>query len=429
MYNHFAYHNVCEGVDVQIIKDDRFKTGRISATIFMPLDDDTVAANAILPFIISDSCAKYPDITSLNRRLNELYGASICADSSKLGEVQALTISTSFLDDRYSLHNENMFAELTDLLCGILFEPHLQNGAFVSEDIEQQRRQLVELIDSEYNDKRILAKIRCEQLMCKNERFGISQYGKKEQVLALTKNDVYDAWQRALKKSRIQFMVLGHSDGEDTLKVLRQYFSRIDRREVPDCHTEVIERASSVTEHCDHMDIAQSKLVMGFRTGIHQGHGNVMAARMMVALFGSTPTSKLFQNVREKLSLCYYCSSRYDRNKGIMVVQSGVEKQNIEKAKAEILNQLDQIRMGNITDEELTSTRLSLANSFRTIGDYLSGLENFYISQVFDDKRLTPEQFVDEINAVTKEQIIDAAKSVSLDTVYTLTSNDKEANV
>lgn len=425
MNRNFSHYEISSGVNFNVIKDERFKTGRISVNMFLPLDEKTASKYALLPFVLTNSCRKHPDFTSLNQKLADLYGASLFSDINKIGDMQVLTVAVSFLDDKFVLNGENLSSQLTQLLCDIIFDPLLENGTFKAENVEQERRQLIELIDSEYNDKKVLAKIRCEQLMCQNEKFGISRLGDKKIVSELTPGDIFEAWKTALKTARIEIMVLGDLDENSALDVFKNAFSEIKRENIVNCETKIIKTAEKIKEQYDNMDIAQSKLVMGFRTNAALQDKEVMAVRVAVALFGATPQSKLFLNVREKLSLCYYCSAKYDRSKGIMLVQSGVEKKNLEKAKAEILNQLDEIKKGNFTDAELEDTKRSLANSYRTIGDFLSGLENFYLSQAFDDEFLPPEQFIEKMYKISKEEVISAAKLITLDTVYALVGEEE----
>lgn len=426
MERNFSHCEISNGVNFNVIKDKRFKTGRISITMFLPLDKKTASKYALLPYVLTNSCRKYPDFTSLNRQLEELYGASLFSDISKIGDIQALTISVSFLDDKFTLNNENLSSELTQLLCNILFDPLLENGTFKEENVDQEKRQLIELIESEYNDKKIFAKTRCEQIMCQDEKFGINRLGDKESVSKLTPDDIFEAWKTVLKTAKIEIMILGDLNEKSALKVFENAFSKIKRENIADCETQIIKKVQKVKEQRDSLDVSQSKLVMGFRTQAALQDPEVMSVRVATALFGATPQSKLFLSVREKLSLCYYCVAKYDKNKGIMLVQSGVERKNIDKAKSEILNQLEEIKKGNFTDEELKDTKRSLANSYRTIGDFLSGLENFYLSQVFDDEFRSPEQFIEIMKKVSRDQVINAAKLINLDTVYTLVGNEEE---
>lgn len=418
---------ICNGVHFSSVPDSRFKTGRITAALMLPLKRETAAANAILPYLLCRSCREYPDFTALNQKLSELYGASLYADVHKVGEVQMLCLSAVGIDDRYALDNQSVSRELTSLLCSVLFDPALENGVFRNEDIQQEKRQLIERIDAEYNDKRSYAKIRCEELMCEGEAFGVNVYGKREEVEQLSAQDIYNAWQRALRCARVELIMLGNSDPEQAREVFEQAFSQVKRENTADCTTEVVRSAQKVSEHNDSMEVAQSKLVMGFRVGIASPDEEVPAARLMTALYGGTPHSKLFLNVREKMSLCYYCSSRYDRYKGIILVESGVEQKNIDKAREEILRQLEQVQQGKFEDSELESAKMSAANSFRSVEDYLSGLEYWYLCQTLEGALYTPAESAENIVNVTRQQVIEAASRVTLDTVYTLTGKEEQS--
>lgn len=168
--------------------------------MLLPLSAETASANAVLPYLLRRSCRRYPTFRALNEKLSSLYGASLQAQVYKLGEVQVLAVSAVGLDDRYALEKEEVAGELAELLCSILFDPAFENGQFRQEDIDQEKRQLIEQIDSEFNDKRIYAQIRCEELMCRDEAFGVGRFGTKKQVEALTGGEIYSAWRRALSQ-------------------------------------------------------------------------------------------------------------------------------------------------------------------------------------------------------------------------------------
>lgn len=425
MTKHITQIPICGGVTFHNIGEQRFKTGRLTAAMLLPLSAKTASANAILPYLLRRSCREYPTFRTLNEKLSSLYGASLQAQVYKLGEAQVLAVSAVGLDDRYTLENESVSGELAELLCSILFDPAFEDDQFRQEDIDQEKRQLMEQIDSEFNDKRIYAQTRCEELMCQGEAFGVSRFGTKEQVEALTGGEIYSAWRRALSSARIELMMVGGSDPQKAVEGFQKAFSQVARKEILPCGTQVISKADRIKEFHDVMDVAQSKLVMGFRSGVAVPDDGVMAMRLMSALFGGTPHSKLFLNVREKLSLCYYCSSSYDRHKGILMVQSGVEQKNIEKAREEILRQLQAVKDGDFSGEDLDAAKMSVANSFRTMSDYLGGLEFWYLGQAFEKNVLTPEQNAETVSKITKEQVIQAAQTVSLDTVYQLTGKEE----
>lgn len=410
--------SVCDGVSFRSIKDTKFKTVRMSVNLMLPLDKQTVAKNAILPFLLSRASREYPDFTKLGERLSELYGAEINADTQKLGDVQLLSISATGIADRYALNKEKVSTELSGLLCSILFDPPFENGMFPEQGFEQEKRQTIELIESEYNDKRTYARLRCEELMCADEPYGIGRYGSKEDVRSLKREELTDSWKYLIQNSKIEILVLGDCDPIPVYDKFVQSFRQINKNNTVPCPTQIVKSAKKVNEVTEEADVAQSKLVLGFRTFTAVPEEEVWAVKLMSALYGGTPSSKLFLNVREKLSLCYYCSALYNSIKGIMLVQSGVETKNVERAQQEILLQLDELKKGNFSDDELETAKLSLCNSYRSVSDSLGSLEGWYLSQTFSSKIQQPEEAVELVQAITRQQVIDAASNVTLDTVY-----------
>ena len=419
---------LCPGGRFTAISDARFKTGRISACFLLPLQEETAAANAIVPYLLRRACAAYPDFMKLNERLAELYGASLHAEVQKIGEVQCIALSASSLDDRYTLDGDEIAGELSELMCKMLLEPAFDGeGAFRREDFEQEQRQLTERIEAEQSDKRSYAKKRCEEEMCADEAFGISRYGTPEEVAALTPERAKEAWEQMLRRGRIEVFALTSGNPEQVYDTFSRYFSSIERGETALCETLVVESSEDVTEVGERMDITQAKLVLGFRAGIAEPDDDVMSARMMTAIWGGTPHSKLFLNVRERLSLCYYCAARYDRNKGIILVECGIEKQNKQAAQDEILRQLELIKNGEFTAEELDQAKLSVTNSFQTLTDAPYGLVVWMINQCLDREVMTVEEAVEQTRAIRREQVIAAARRVTLDTVYFLSEGEERA--
>ncbi len=418
---------VCSGVNFRSIRDDRFKTIRMSVHFLWPLAKETVSENSILPFLLSRASRKYPDFSKLNAHLAELYGAVLDANVQKLGDVQVLSVSASGIADRYSLNGESVSAELAKLLCSIIFDPPLENGLFPVQGFEQEKRQLIEMVDSEFNDKRMYAKLKCEELMCAKEPYGIGRCGTRQQIQELKREDLTQVWENLIHRAKAEIMVLGDCDPEPVYQDFYAAFQNLARTDSVDCPNQSVPSAASASETTEKMDVVQSKLVMGFRTACAEPDAGVPAMKLFNALFGGTPSSKLFLNVREKLSLCYYCSSQFNPMKGILLVQSGVETKNIDRAKQEILNQLEEVQKGNFDENELAAAKLSLCNSYRTLSDSLDGLEAWYLSQTFRPKVKRPEEEAELVNAVTREQVIEAARKLTLDTVYRLEGSGVEA--
>lgn len=416
---------ICDGVTLGTIRDSRFKTMKLSVNMLLPLSEETAAVNALLCYVLVRSCEKYPDFTTLSRKLGSLYGAELNGSVSKMGDMQCLNISVGGLDDRYTIDKEQISEELTRLLCEVLFRPKVKDGAFYELDVEQEKRQLLDTIDAEFNDKRAYANQRLIEIMCENELYGVGRVGTKEQISALTTKDVYKAWQNLLLNAYFDFTYVGNSDGEQIASVLENSFKEIKRTPV-ELSTDVVYTVFNQRQVVDEMDVAQSKLEMGFRTACAEPEKESLATRLMCLILGGTASSKLFNNVREKKSLCYYCASRFARLKGIMIVESGVETENLEAAKEAILAEVEDMKNGNVTDFEIEAAKLAATNSFYGIIDTVSGTCNWYSSQLMDATVDTPEQAAQKVNAVTKDEILAAAKKLQLDTIYILKSKGGE---
>ncbi|MBQ1388957.1 MAG: insulinase family protein [Clostridia bacterium] len=426
--NNFRREQIGSGIYFSTIMDNRFKTGLITVLFQTEIDERKCLAYSAAAELLAHSTKEYPTFLELSRKLDSLYGMEISGGTGgKVGETQLLKISGVCIDDSYSLDGESVYAEMAKLMCSALFEPNAENGAFNETEFKQIKRQLIDNIDAQFNEKRIFAKRRLQELMCEGEKYGISLVGKKELVQELTPENVYDAYEELLKTAKIEIICLtGASDTESVKKIFTEEFGKIERTPL-ECKTDVIEKAETVREFTECFDVTQSKLLIGFRTACAEPSENVPAEKMMCSVLGGTAHSKLFNNVREKLSLCYYCSSGMDATKGIMTIESGVQKENVEKAKAAILNEIEQMKNGNITDEEIESTKLSIVNSYTTITDTSSGTLGWYLHQILRGGDIrTPEEEAKRINAVNKEMIVEAANRLTLDTIYLLTGEDKE---
>ncbi len=414
----FIVQTICDGVEFSYLKDNRFKTGRTSMSLLLPLDEQTAAASAMLANILTQTCQKYPDYTQLNRKLSMLYGAGIYSNEIKAGDNLILSFSGASLNDCYAFDNAPIFSELTQLLCSMIFEPNFENGLFVQSDIERERRQILEDIEAEYNDKRCYAGNRCIQIMCDGEPYAYPSYGSAEAIKNITAESLTEQWKKMLEHARIELTLLGETEPNSVREAYSSFFEGKPRTPIPFTHIyRNVEKVKRVTEE---QDVSQSKLVLGFRCSDNDTTEDYLAAIMMSAVFGGTPMSKLFLNVREKMSLCYYCTSMYSVEKKILLVDSGVETKNIEKAEEEILNQLKKLQNGDLTADEINAARLALRNSFISHLDSLAAFERFYINRKMAGNYISPKILAKMLDDITAEQIIRAAQGIVLDTVYTL---------
>lgn len=408
------------GVRCLTIPDGRFKTVQLTAALLVPLSKDTVEAFAVLPRLLIRGCAAYPNFTALNRRLNQLYGAAVTGDVARIGEMQALVLTAECTADRYAINGEKLTAACAELLLEMLFRPALENGVFREEDVLTERRCLAEEVRAEINEKRAYARRKAEQLLCPNEAYGIGRYGVAERIEALTPETVTAAWRQLLRTATVQLILQNDHALPEVEQAFCREFAQVADRAPSACVTDTKTRLPAFRRQREEMEIGQSKLVMGFRAGAAAPQSGVSAVRLMNALLGGTASSLLFRNVREKLSLCYYCSSLYDRIKGVLFIQSGVDEKNVKRAETEILAQLEAIRQGNFTEEDLESARRSIVQGLESVGDSQGARAAWYVAQACAEPFVTPEATRQEIERVSREEVIEAARQVQYECAYLL---------
>ena len=419
MDNTFLVQTVEPGFRVCSYHTDRFKTGILSVNLVVPLAGN-VAEKSLLPALLCASCQEYPDLLSLNRKLAGLYGAELSPSASKHGENLVLRISMTEISDRFALDGESISLECARLLCKAIFEPNVENGAFLPDEVEREKRIRLDRIEALKSSKRSYAQKKLVELMCADEAYSLSVLGEENDVRALTPEQLYRSWEDLLKTAFVQLQVVGDLDVEPITDLFRTYFDKVEDRDVVRGTTVVLPTAEAVKRGEEEQDIAQSKLVMGFRCGMHEPFENYAAMRTFTDLFGGGTYSRLFMNVREKQSLCYYCAARLTAAKGILTVQSGVETENAEKAEKEILKQLDEMKAGGVTAEDLEKSHRSMEDFFLSVFDTPEELDGWLYSQVTDEDFQTPEDLVAELKKVTVEQVIEMANNITLDSVFLL---------
>ncbi|WP_101911038.1 EF-P 5-aminopentanol modification-associated protein YfmF [Marasmitruncus massiliensis] len=426
MSDQFQRIQLCGGVHFSSVTDPKFKHNRITANMVLPLNRDTVTNQAVVPFVLRKGSRVCPDFTQLNRRLCELYGANLSCDVSKFGGYQVLELSIYGIDDRFAMDGQSMIASCAQLLTEVLLDPNMNGGLFSEQDVELEKQQIIDTIESLINDKRAYAMSRCKSIMCEGETLAIEKYGYIEDAKRITAQSASEAYQNIMKTAQVELIFVGCGNPEIAADIFAKAFGGLRRSPVAVERTVTKLSADHVKETTDEMDVAQSKLVMGFRTGNITSRREFGATRMMVALFGGTPNSRLFTYVREKLSLCYYCAARFDRLTGLMFVDSGVEKRNKQKAYDEILKQLDVLREGGFSDQEIVASRLIMQNSLKSVGDSLGAIEEWYLTQIMGGECYSPSDETELLEEITREDIIAAARRVTLDTVYFLTGKEAE---
>lgn len=411
------------GVWLRTVHTDKFKSAYLSLTLMTQLNRENASANALLPRVLRRGTMVHPDMESLSAALDELYGGAVEPVVRKKGESQCVGFLASFLDNAYALNGEDILSGAAELLGEMLLNPLTRDGVFDPDYVEGEKANLIDELRGQINDKRIYATRRLTQLMCREESFGADKLGQEDKVAAITPESLWARYQKLLSSAQIEVYYSGSADPERVREIMERVFSTLpvsQEREEPECEVRIhAEQEPNVIEEV--MDVNQGKLAMGWRTGgITVWEEECPALVLCSAVFGGTSMSKLFMNVRERLSLCYYASSALEKQKGLMIVSSGIEFQNYETAKREILAQLEDVKAGKITDDELEGARRILINQYRSIEDEQGRMEEYWLGQAAAGTEDAPETLATRLETVTREQIAQVARKLELDTVYFL---------
>ena len=407
------------GVTLHCYRDSRFKQGCLSLQLVRPMAREEAAQNALLPAVLLRGTTKYPDLRAITLRLDDLYGASVSALVRRAGDYQTTGLYCAFMEDRFALEGEEILAPMVDFLRQLLLEPVMEDGGFRREFVESEKRNLISTIESELNDKRAYAAGQLLRIMCKGDSFGIPRLGEKEQVARIDHKSLYTHYRRILSESAVELFYVGSAVPEQVASLLTAVFADIDRNYV-NLPPQAPFRDAGGGHKVEQMDVSQGKLCMGFVTPITNRGGGFAAMQVLNTVFGAGMTSKLFMNVREKMSLCYSIGSGYYSTKGILTVSAGIDSHKEDVTRQEILGQLDACCRGEITSQELHSAKEAVLSSLRGVHDSPGAIEGYYSTAILSGLTMSPAEYMAAVEQVTAEQAAAAARTITLHSSYFL---------
>lgn len=410
---------ILPGVYLTAVQSDKFKTGCFSLNLLRPMKKEEAAANALIPSVLLRGSETCPDIASISAKLDELYGASVGTLVRKKGEVQLVGFYCDYVQDEYV--DEPVFAPVMAFLAELLLHPRLENGAFPEAVVDSEKLNLENAMLSRINDKRTYAASQLIRTMCAGQPYGIPRIGEPDDLKNITAKSLYAHYRDLLATSRVELFYMGSLSPAAVTKVLQTVLAELPRAEVfVPVGTTPAPAARPVQEKTERLDVTQGKLSLGFFTDITAKDPRYPALVLAATVFGGGATSKLFTNVREEMSLCYYASASFEKFKGVLSVSSGVEFSKLETAKTEILRQLEACKAGDITDDELESARGYLVSDLKIAMDSPGRLDDYYMGQILLEQDGTMEDLASAIARVTKQEAADAIQALRLDTIYAL---------
>jgi len=407
------------GVTLRCCRDSRFKQGILTLQFLRPMRKEEAAMNALLPAVLLRGTESAPDMRAITLRLDDLYGASVGALVRRIGDIQCAGLSCSFIDDRFALDGDAILQPMIAFLEELLLRPVTEEGRFCQSYVESEKQNLVWAIEAQRNDKRAYANNQLLYILCKEDSYGIPRLGTIEDVQAITAEGLYAHYRKLIVESPVHVFYVGAAEPEQVAALLKPMVSHFAKAPI------TLPRQAGLTpigfqEKEEILDVAQGKLGMGYCTPINTRDPRYAAVQVCNTILGAGMTSKLFMQVREKMSLCYDIGSGFHGSKGILTVAAGIEFEKKDIVQAEVAHQLQLICDGCVTEEELRSAKEALLSNLRATHDSPGAIEGFYASAALSGIGMDAPAFMDAIRQVDIPAVQAAAKTLQLQAVYFL---------
>jgi predicted Zn-dependent peptidase len=409
-----------QGFKLHVIKTEKYKTNTFVWKMKAPLNKENVTLRALLPQVLQSSTKKYSSTTLLRSYLDDLYGATFFVDLGKKGENHVMSFSIEIANEKFLNDPSPLLQKGFEFLAEVLMNPNTNGNSFDPKTVDKEKRTLKQRIQSVYDDKMRYSNFRLIQEMCKEEPYALDVNGEKNDVDAISAESLFAYYQKAFKEDEMDLYVIGDVN-EDEVQKLATQLLKFENRQPQRVKPELGKKVEKVNEVKEQQDIKQGKLNIGYRTNIIYGDSEYFALQVFNGIFGGFSHSKLFINVREKASLAYYAASRIESHKGLMMVMSGIDLKNYDQAVGIIHEQMDAMKKGDFTDQELEQTKAVINNQMLETIDTARGLVEVLYHNVVANVDIPLEHYLDQVQKTTKEEILEVAGKIELDTIYFLT--------
>ena len=413
-----------EGITLHIIKTEKFKTNLLAVYLTMPLNKETVTLNALIPAVLKRGSATMQTSDEISKKLEEMYGASFDCGIDKIGDNQILKFYIESINNDYLPINEDLLKQSIEKLLEIIFNPLLENAVFKEEYVESEKQNLKQIIEGKIDNKAQYAFTKCIEEMYKDKPYGLYKYGYVEDLEQIDAKNLYNQYNNLINNCKIDIFISGNIE-ENVSNIVKE---NENIRKLNERKAQFIKNGekSNISDEIktieEKMDISQGKLVIGLDIEEDTKESKYIAT-VYNAILGGTPTSKLFQNVREKASLAYTASSSYLKHKNNIFIRCGIEIENYEKAVEIIKQQLEEIKNGNFTDDEINSAKTNIIATIKSIPDEQDTEITYYFGQELSEIKMNFEEYENNVNLVTKQNIIDFANKIKINTIYFLRGN------
>ncbi|KGX93110.1 zinc protease [Pontibacillus halophilus JSM 076056 = DSM 19796] len=413
-----------DGYRLHIIPTNKYKTNTIVLKFRAPLERETITKRALLPYVLQQATENHPSARSFRTALDDLYGTVLSVDASKKGENHIITFRMELANDAFLRSDEDLLKQGLELLHEVVFKPKMEGGSLDPTILEREKQTLIQKIKSILDDKMSYANMRLMDEMCEEEAYRFHVHGYEEDLEEIDGENLYSYYQTLLSQDELDIFIQGAMDESRVEELAKEYFTR-NYDPSRSIETTVKDAPSTPKEVVERQNIQQGKLHLGYRTGIRFQDDDYYALQIFNGLFGGFPSSKLFMNVREKHSLAYYAASRFESHKGLLLVFSGIAPEDYDQAREIIEEQMNAMKNGDFTDEAISETKKQVTNQLLETMDNPYGLTEILYHQVLSGKETTPDEMLQGVNQVEREDLLRVAKAIELDTVYFLTKDEE----
>lgn len=416
--------HIKNGVDFRFIKAEKFKTNTISVFFNIPLERKTVTKAALLPAVMKRGTMKHQTMSELTRYLYDLYSASLRAGVRSKGDGEVLYFTIEYIRDRFI--GENLTAKIIELLSEFIFSPLVDENGFNQEYLDGEKVNLRNAIEGLINDKRDYVEYKCREAMFPDEGYGMYEAGFVEDIPNITASNLYDFYKQIISRAKVDIFAGGDFDSDALNDIKNELCGRFEPRDTEYVNTKIaVPTGREINKIVEEIPVVQSKLCIGVKCGIDPTSPEYYGLLLGGCVFGGSPFSKLFNNVREKLSLAYYAVSRTERFKSTMFISCGIETEKYQAAYDEIMVQFNKMLKGDIEDSEIENSKLYLINSFNSMKDGLRTMEDYYLSQAIMGNDGNIDDLIDRVSRVSKDEVVAAFNKIEFDTIYFLKGNIK----
>ncbi|WP_059170172.1 pitrilysin family protein [Bacillus sp. FJAT-27445] len=416
-----------QGYNLHVTKTGKYKTNAIVFKMKAPLNEETATLRALLPHVLQSSSASYPTTTLLRSYLDDLYGAVLSVDLAKKGNSHIITFYMEIANEKFLSDPSPLLRKGLELIKEIIVNPLLEGNGFSVATVEKEKRTLKQRIQSTFDDKMRYSSFRLIEEMCKGEPYAINVNGRLEDVDSITPENLYEYYRRILAEDEMDLFVIGDVEEEEVREIAGELFQFEQKQSNRNGNTALGKKGEPKVVK-EEQDVKQGKLNIGYRTNVLYGDPDYNALQVFNGIFGGFSHSKLFINVREKASLAYYAASRLESHKGLMLVMSGIDLKNFDQAVGIIKEQMEAMKKGDFSDEELSQTKAVIVNQLLETIDTNRGIVEVLYHNVAAGKQVPFDSWLKGMQEVTREEIIAVAEKIELDTIYFLTGKEAANN-